>query len=265
MTLFVGKTALITGGATGIGYAIARRLAQEGAAIAIVDILEAAALTAAATLEKEFGVNTIVASADVTDGRQVRDAFKRITAAASAPDIVVNNAGIMAPRLTVIEEITPEEFGDMIAVHLKGTFFVSRESLPAMKAKRFGRLINLSSVLGLIGMPRRTIYSTVKTGIIGLTRALAVETAKYGITVNAVAPGYISTDTLKRRVQAGMLDHARFANSTPVGRWGNPEEVAHAVAFLAHPASSYITGATIPVDGGFSICRDLNESLRPQE
>ncbi len=255
------KTALVTGGGAGIGYAIARRLAGDGAAVAVLDVSREAASAAAARIGKDTGVRSIAVQADVSDPGQVERAVGEIAGALGAPDILVNNAGIINPRLVVAEALTLDEFDRMHAVHVRGAFLVSRACVPAMKAKRFGRIVNVSSVAGLVGMPRRVAYSVAKSALIGFTRTLAMETARFGVTVNAVAPGYILTDTLRDRIRSGMLDHDLFAERTPVGRWGEPEEVAHLVAFLADPASAYVTGAIIPVDGGFSARGDPGESL----
>jgi NAD(P)-dependent dehydrogenase (short-subunit alcohol dehydrogenase family) len=133
-----------------------------------------------------------------------------------------------------------------------------------MRVAGFGRIVSMSSVLGLVGLPFRAGYGIAKHAINGLTRSLAVENARFGITVNAIAPGYIATQTNRDRAAAGMLDFDLYAERTPVGRWGEPEEIARVIVFLADPASAYITGAVIPVDGGYTIRGDPGESLGPR-
>lgn len=253
--------ALVTGAGAGIGLSIARALAQAGADVGVMDIDLDAAQRAAQALAKEHGVSTTAIAGDVADPEHAARAIETTRESLGSPTILVNNAGIMAPRLAPVEEIPVGDFDRMLAVHVRGAFLMSSGVLPAMKARHFGRIVNLSSILGLVGLPYRAAYATAKTAIVGFTRSLAIETARYGITVNAIAPGYILTDTLRGRIDTGMLDHDRFAERTPVGRWGEPEEIARVVAFLAEPASAYITGTTIPVDGGFSVRGDPNESI----
>lgn len=255
------QVALITGAGAGIGLSIARALAQAGADVGLMDIDLDAAQRAAQALANEYGVSTTAIAGDVAEPVHAARAIETTRTTLGSPTILVNNAGIMAPRLAPVEEMPVDDFDRMIAVHVRGTFLMSSGVLPAMKSRHFGRIINLSSVLGLVGLPYRAAYSTAKTAIVGFTRSLAIETARYGITVNAIAPGYILTDTLRGRIDTGILDYDRFAERTPVGRWGEPGEIARVVAFLVEPASAYITGTTIPVDGGFSVRGDPNESI----
>jgi len=157
-----------------------------------------------------------------------------------------------------------DNFNRMLAVHLGGAAHFAHLCVPAMRAAGFGRIINLSSVLGIVGLPNRLGYCVAKTGMNGLTRGLAMENARHGITVNAVAPGYIFTDVLRDRAQRGMLDYDLYAERTPVGRWGRPEEVARVIAFLAHPDSGFITGVVWPVDGGYTMRGDPGEDIGPR-
>ena len=152
-------------------------------------------------------------------------------------------------------------FDRMVAVHLGGASNFSHLCVPAMRDAGFGRIVSLSSVLGIVGLPGRAGYVAAKTAINGLTRALAVENARFGITVNAIAPGYILTDVLKDRAERGMLNYDLYAERTPVGRWGRPEEIARVIAFLAHPDSSFITGVVWPVDGGYTMRGDPGEDI----
>lgn len=256
-----GQVALVTGGGAGLGLSIARALGAAGAAVAVIDIDPNASRRAALEIGHEFHVPTESFSGDVSLPDDVSRAVDAARSALGTASILVNNAGIMAPRLAPTEDLTVDDFDRMMNVHVRGTFLMSRAVLAEMKKRRFGRIVNLSSVLGLVGLPFRAAYTTAKTAVIGFTRGLAIEAARHGVTVNAIAPGYILTETLRRRVDDGVLDHERFAERTPVGRWGRPDEIARVVAFLAEPASAFITGTTIPVDGGFSIRGDPNEFI----
>jgi NAD(P)-dependent dehydrogenase (short-subunit alcohol dehydrogenase family) len=170
----------------------------------------------------------------------------------------------MTPRLAAAADMALEDFEQMMAVHVRGTFLCSRGAIPFMERDRYGRIVNISSVLGLMGVPFRIGYAAAKTAINGFTRSLAVEVARSGITVNAIAPGYILTDALRKRLQEGKLDYATYAERAPAGRWGLPEEVAHAIAFFALPASAFITGVVLPVDGGITMRGDAGEDIGPR-
>lgn len=256
-----GHAALVTGGASGIGFATAHGLAANGADVAIFDLDAAAARGAAERIARATGGRTCSAAGDVSRADDVERAVQAVARALRPVTVVVNNAGIMAPRLLPLEALSMEELDTMWQVHVRGTLLVSRAVLPEMKRMRFGRIINISSVVGLVGMPRRIGYSSAKAAIVGITRSLAVETGRYGITVNAIAPGYILTPTLQARLETGMLDLHSFAERTPVGRCGTPEEVASLVGFIASPQSAYITGTVIPVDGGYSVRGDPDGPL----
>lgn len=256
-----GLVALVTGGAQGIGHATAVACAKRGAAVALVDVDGPAAERAAAALGERLGVRTEWAAADVVDAAQVRAAVARCAEALGGVDILVNCAGIMTPRLALVADMPVEDVQRMFDVHVRGTFLFSQAVLPGMQARGFGRIVNVSSVLGLLGLPYRSGYAIAKHAVNGFTKSLAVETARQGITVNAVAPGYILTETLQRRLDAGMLDYATYAERAPAGRWGLPEEIGHAIAFFASPASGFVTGTVLPVDGGYTMRGDPNEAI----
>ena len=258
-----GRTAVVTGGARGIGKATSLALAQMGARIGIIDLdAEQAAVTAAA-IASQTGVVAAAEGVDVTDFDASSHALTRLTEKLGPVTVLVNNAGIMPQEVKPHHEQTIANFDRMVAVHLGGAANFSHLVLPAMRNARFGRIVNLSSVLGITGLPFRAGYMTAKTGMNGLTRGLAIETARFGITVNAVAPGYILTDVLKERAEQGMLNYGLYAERTPVGRWGRAEEIARVIAFLAHPDSGFITGVVWPVDGGYTVRGDPGEDIGP--
>jgi NAD(P)-dependent dehydrogenase (short-subunit alcohol dehydrogenase family) len=256
-----GLVTLVTGGAQGIGYATAAECARRGSAIAVVDLNAAAAERAAAALAARFGVPTASAACDVADAGSVQGAVAACTSRLHRVDVLVNCAGIMTPRLAMVAEMPMDDVQAMFDVHVRGAYLCSQAVIPGMAERRFGRIINISSVLGLLGLPFRSGYSIAKHAINGLTKSLAVEVARQGITVNAVAPGYILTETLQARLDANMLDYGRYADRAPAGRWGLPEEVGHVIAFLALPASGFITGAIVPVDGGYTMRGDPGEEI----
>ncbi|MBN1290794.1 MAG: 3-oxoacyl-[acyl-carrier-protein] reductase [Candidatus Latescibacteria bacterium] len=244
MKKFEGKVALITGGARGIGKTIAQRLVEEGADIAICDIkLDVACATAdelslGGTKAKAFMMN-------VSDAESVVDAVKSVADEFGKIDILINNAGIT--RDTLMLRMKSEDWDLVLGVNLTGTFNVSKSVVRFMVKARYGRIINIASVVGLIGNPGQTNYSASKAGIIGLTKAMAKEFALRGITVNAIAPGYIHTDMTEH-----LSDEAKeaFLKAVPLNRAGTPGDVAAAAAFLASDDASYITGQVLCVDGG---------------
>ncbi|MDE0521542.1 MAG: SDR family NAD(P)-dependent oxidoreductase [Boseongicola sp.] len=256
-----GKVVTVTGAAAGIGYAIAKRFAADGCRIAIVDLDEERACVAAASIAEVTGGQTLAATADVAELESCRAAHDRIVSEFGPVSVLVNNAGIMSQRLGRVETLPPEHFDQMLAIHVRGAVNWARLVTSAMREAKFGRIINISSGNAKLAVPYRLAYVTAKKAILGITEALALETARDGITVNAILPGYIATQTLLDRADAGILDKDSFAERTPVGRWGRPDEIARAAAFLADADSGFITGSTLVVDGGITIRGDPNEDL----
>ncbi|MHB8880173.1 MAG: 3-oxoacyl-[acyl-carrier-protein] reductase [Thermodesulfovibrionales bacterium] len=238
------KVVLITGGARGIGKAIAACLAKRGANLVIADIsYENAAETArelAAT-----GIRTLPLKLDVSKADEVAAAFGEIMKEFGKIDVLINNAGITRDGLLL--RMKDEDWDAVMNINLKGVFLCSKEAMKLMVKQKSGRIINIASVVAFMGNPGQANYSASKAGIVGLTKTIAREYASRGITVNAVAPGFIATamtDALAENVKQEML------KSIPVGKFGSVDDVATAVAFFASPDSSYITGQVIHVNGG---------------
>ncbi|MGO4406269.1 SDR family oxidoreductase [Bosea sp. RAF48] len=246
--------AIITGAADGIGWALARRFASAGCRVALVDIAGERAAARAA----ELGAGHIALACDVSDEASVR---ATVTAAASALggiDILVNNAGIGDTHLPTLEQDIGH-FERVLRVHLNGTFLMSREVSRVM-ADRGGAILNISSIAGLGGLPRRNAYGAAKAGIAQITKNLACEWAGLGIRVNALAPGYVGTALVRTLEAAGRIDRAKLERRIPMGRLAEPEEIAEAGWFLCSPAASYVTGAILSVDGGWQAFSDAGDA-----
>lgn len=238
-----GKVALITGGSRGIGAAVARKLAAEGANVALVYAGNEAAAEAVCAECAALGVHAKSYCCNVADFDAVKQIVNRIKADFGTVDILVNNAGITKDGLLAM--MKEDQFDDVVSVNLKGAFNMIRHCAGIFIRKRSGTIINMSSVTGIMGNAGQANYAASKAGLIGLTKSVARELAPRGITCNAVAPGFIDTDMTKD------LHDSPLAASIPLGRMGKPEEVAEAVAFLAD--ASYITGEVIRVDGGIAM------------
>ncbi|MEV5807233.1 SDR family oxidoreductase [Streptomyces parvulus] len=238
---FTGHTAIVTGAARGIGLEIARRLRDAGGDVFLVDH-DAEALSLAA---KQIGA--VGLAADVSDTAQVRDTVRAAVDATGRLDIVVNNAGLL--RDGVIWKLTDEEWDQVLAVHLGGTFRFTRAAAGQFRAQRYGRVINVTSYSGLRGNVGQANYAAAKSGIIGFTKTAAKEMARFGVTVNAVSPN------AETRMIASIPaeKRAELEAGIPLGRFAAPEEMAAAVCFLASEEAGYITGAVVPVDGGISV------------
>ncbi|WP_150954613.1 SDR family NAD(P)-dependent oxidoreductase [Microbacterium testaceum] len=242
------STALITGGASGVGFATARRWLRDGGRVALLDLNEDALTRAAASL----GPGTVFASANVASDDAVRDAVERaVGQLGGSLDVVVNCAGIARPAAAA--DVSDSDWSGLVDVHLNGTMRVSRAAYPWLAQSPQAAIVNVSSVAAQAGMPGRSSYCAAKAGIEGLTRALAVEWASQGIRVNAVAPGYINSEMTAGLIAKGSLDLSPIIARTPMARLAEPEEISGAIAFLASPDASYVTGQTLYVDGGMTV------------
>ena len=239
-----GRVALVTGGARGIGKAICERLASEGASLAIVDIMQEVADETAAEF-REKGVNAVAFSANVAKPDDAANTIKEVMDEFGRIDILVNNAGIT--RDTLMMRMSEEDWDLVIDVNLKGTFNFIKAAMRPMMKSRYGKIVNIASVVGVMGNAGQANYSASKAGVIGLTKTAAKELAARNINVNAVAPGYIQTDMTKELPEQAK---EAFMSVTPMKRPGTPDDVANVVYFLASPDSDYVTGQVIKIDGG---------------
>ena len=243
---FEGKTAIVTGAARGIGLEITRQLAAGGATVVMVDVLTDVLAQAAQMLEAS-GAKVLTYQVDVTDEAAVEKLTDEVVEKTGRLDILVNNAGITRDDLLLRMEAKMWDL--VMAVNLKGTFLMTKHAARHMLRQRYGRIVNLASVSGLVGNPGQANYSASKAGVVGFTRTVARELAKRGITCNAVAPGFIKTDmtdVLPEKAKEMALA------AIPMARMGTAEEVARVVAFLASDEASYVTGHVLPVDGGMA-------------
>jgi NAD(P)-dependent dehydrogenase (short-subunit alcohol dehydrogenase family) len=243
------KVAIVTGGSSGIGRAISLLFAREGAKVMIADINSAE--DSLATIRNAGGQAEFIKT-DVSDSSQVRRLVSETLRMLGTVDVVCNNAGI--ELLKLLTETGEDEWDRVIDINLKGPFLVSKYVLPHMMSKKDGVIVNIASQLGVVGAERFSAYCASKGGLILLTKAMALECAKYGVRVNCVCPGAIETPMLDREVNLEKRpDEARirFVSKHPVGRLGSPEEVANAVLFLASDKASFITGEALLVDGAY--------------
>ena len=239
----VARTAVITGAARGIGFAAARRLAADGHRVVLVDLDEVMLARASSAIE-----GSVAYRCDITDLAEPDGALKEAEATFGPVDILVNNAGIVA-RTATIEDQSDDDWNRSISVMLTAPFRWSRAAVPVMRNRGWGRIINVASVAGKEGNPNIIPYSVAKAGLIGLTKALAKETATAGILVNAVAPAVVETDLLSD-VSPEMVEY--MVSRIPMGRPGRPEEVAAAISWLASDESTFTTGQVLDLSGGRS-------------
>lgn len=245
---FGGKVAFVTGGSRGIGKAIVELFAKEGAKVAIIDVNEEA-LNETAEEFKQYEIYTKIAN--VVDVNEVETAMKEVNDLFGSIDIVVNNAGVIRDNL--LFKMTDYDWQSVMDVHLKGSFNVVRAAQAYMVKQKYGRIINISSTSAL-GNRGQANYATAKAGLQGLTKTLAIELGKYGITTNAVAPGFIETEMTKETANRIGISFEQLVEASlsqiPVGRTGVPEDIANAVAFFADEKSSFVNGQVLYVAGG---------------
>lgn len=252
-----GKTALVTGSTSGIGLAIARRLAREGADVVLhglLDQFDKARFVDQFSLE--YGVSAILEEADFRDAGQIEDMVSRVLKSVGQIDIVVNNAGMQ--HVSPIADFPPEKWNDMLAVNLSATFHTTRLLLPAMVERNWGRIVNIASISGLRGRAGKSAYNATKHGLIGLTKSIALEVATTGVTCNAICPGWVLTDLVRRQIDAlAARDNVDFETATtrllqakqPSGKFVTTEQVAALCHFLCTDDASETRGVAWAMDG----------------
>ncbi|MCO1653625.1 3-oxoacyl-ACP reductase FabG [Pseudonocardia humida] len=250
MTTATSRVAIVTGGARGIGAATALRLAADGLAVGVLDLDEAGAKGTAEQITANGG-KALAVAADVSDADAVQAAVERVAAELGAPTVLVNNAGVT--RDNMLFKMTDADWDTVMGVHLKGAFLLSRAVQKYMVEAKFGRIVSLSSVSAL-GNRGQANYSTAKAGLQGLTKTLAIELGKFGVTANAIAPGFIQTEMTKATAERVGVPFEAFiegaAKTIPVGRVGQPEDIAALVSYLVSEESGFVSGQVIYAAGG---------------
>lgn len=245
-----GKVAIVTGGTRGLGRAMAEGLAEAGADVAVISRNAGQATEVAATIAASTGRRVLGYGCDVTLQAQVEATVAMIVAELGRVDIVINNAGINTRG--PIDGLTLEQFLEVQAINVTGPWLLCRAVAPYLKAQRGGRIINIGSTLSIIAIADRTPYATSKGGVLQMTRALALEWAPYNITVNCIMPGPFGTE-MNMGIKNDPAQYAAFVAKVPLGRWGELDEIQGLAVFLASDASSFITGAGITIDGGWTV------------
>ena len=244
-----GKVAVVTGGAGGLGRAMATALAEAGADVALTSRSIGPCAEAASAIASDTGRCAKAFVADVTVAADVERLVSEIEAGLGPVDILVNNAGINIRG--PVEQLSEADWDAVIDTNLKGPFLCARAMGPRMVRRGWGRIINLASTLGVVALPGRAPYASSKAGVINLTRVLALEWAGSGVTANAICPGPFATE-MNRQLLDDPVMYAEFVRQIPMGRWGELDELAGAVVFLASDAASYVTGSALFVDGGWT-------------
>jgi NAD(P)-dependent dehydrogenase (short-subunit alcohol dehydrogenase family) len=245
-----GRVALVTGGNRGLGAAMSKALAEAGANVVITSRQGERAQAQASAITEATGRRTLGLEVDVTESAQVNDAVKNVVKEFGRIDILVNNAGINVRK--PIEEFDEESWERVIDTNLKAPFLCARAVGPYMKEQRYGRVINVASMLGITALPERGAYCSSKGGVIQLTKVLALEWAPFNVTVNALCPGPFATE-INTPVLNNPQANEFFLNHIALGRWGQPEELGGVIVFMASDASAFMTGAALVVDGGWTV------------
>ncbi len=256
----IGKVAVVTGSTSGIGLGIAQALAAQGAMIVLNGFGDRAAIEQLCrTLGEQHEVPVRYDDADMSNPAAIRDMVERVGRSFGPIDILVNNAGIQ--HVAPVEDFPPEKWDAILAINLSAAFHAIRATLPEMKRRGFGRIVNIASAHGLIASPFKSAYVAAKHGMVGLTKVVALEAAAHGVTCNAVCPGYVWTPLVEKQVEGQAKAHGIsrdevirtvFLAEQPTGRFASIEEVAATVLFLCSPGAASITGIALPVDGGWT-------------
>lgn len=244
-----GRTALVTGGSQGLGQVIARALSEAGASVVIVSRRIDACRSAAAAIQHETNQPTYAFAADVTQVTSVERLHGEITDQVGAIDILLNSAGLN--KRGPIASLSVEDWDSVVDANLKGPFLMARAFGPGMAERNWGRILNFGSILSHIGIAGRTPYASSKAGLLGLTRVLALEWATSGVTANAICPGPFATE-MNRPLLNDPEQYKNFVSKIPMGRWGELKEICGAALFLCSDASSFVTGTTLTIDGGWT-------------